>query len=221
MQGETRWSSPPFSAMSDSPLLRAIARVFLAGEPATEQIVRRASLAFGRRWRWMPPLAERYVKVFAGRTRPRQRDVTQFLIRDKAFSRACKKYSDELFVEWLTEPPQMQPVAAAKNWNLPAIPSVRDLADWLGLNVSEMEWFADLKGLAYRDHRGKLRHYHYKILAKPTGGIRLIETPKSRLKDLQRQILIQILEKIPPHPAVHGFVQRRSIKTFVAPHVAQ
>jgi hypothetical protein len=30
-----------------------------------------------------------------------------------------------------------------------------------------------------------------------------------------------ILEKIPPHPAVHGFVKRRSIKTFVAPHVGQ
>ncbi len=208
--------------MSDLHLLRAVARAFLAGEPATEQIVHRVSQTLGRQWRWLPPLAERYVKVFAARTRPRHRDVMQFLIRDKAFSRVREKYFDELIVEqWLTEPPRMQPVAAAKKWNVPAIASVRDLADWLGLKVSELEWFADLKGLSYRDRRTKLQHYHYKVLAKPSGGIRLIESPKSRLKDLQRQILIQILEKIPPHPTVHGFVKRRSIKTFVAPHVAQ
>jgi retron-type reverse transcriptase len=49
----------------------------------------------------------------------------------------------------------------------------------------------------------------------------LIEAPKPRLKELQRQILSEILEKIPPHPAAHGFLKGRSIKTFVAPHVAQ
>ncbi|HEY6369812.1 MAG TPA: reverse transcriptase family protein, partial [Candidatus Sulfotelmatobacter sp.] len=67
----------------------------------------------------------------------------------------------------------------------------------------------------------QLRQYHYQILAKRFGSVRLIEAPKPQLKDLQRQILLWILEKIPPHPAVHGFVKGRSIKTFVAPHVGQ
>jgi hypothetical protein len=49
----------------------------------------------------------------------------------------------------------------------------------------------------------------------------LIEAPKTRLKIMQQQILAQILDKIPPHPAVHGFRKGRSIKTFVAPHVGQ
>jgi hypothetical protein len=49
--------------------------------------------------------------------------------------------------------------------------------------------------------------------------VRLIEVPKSRLKQLQRRILSEILEKIPPHPAVHGFVKNRSIQTFIAPHI--
>jgi RNA-directed DNA polymerase len=58
-------------------------------------------------------------------------------------------------------------------------------------------------------------------LAKQIGNIRLIEAPKPRLKELQRQILAQILERIPSHPAVHGFVKGRSIETFVTPHVGQ
>ena len=49
----------------------------------------------------------------------------------------------------------------------------------------------------------------------------MIESPKPRLKELQRRILADILDKIPPHPAAHGFVKGRSIRTFVAPHVGQ
>ena len=59
------------------------------------------------------------------------------------------------------------------------------------------------------------------MLAKATGSIRLIETPKPRLKDLQRRILSGILDRIPSHPAVHGFVKGRSIQSFAAPHVGQ
>src|SRR3989441_9691278 len=115
----------------------------------------------------------------------------------------------------------MQQVAAAETWYVPVIESHGALADWLGLRTVELQWFADLKGLGYKSSRPKLRHYHYRILAKQSGNIRLIEAPKPRLKELQRQILAQILERIPPHPAVHGFVKGRSIKTFVAPHVGQ
>jgi retron-type reverse transcriptase len=59
------------------------------------------------------------------------------------------------------------------------------------------------------------------VVAKRHGLLRLIEAPKARLKKLQRQILAEILDRIPPHPAAHGFVKGRSIKTFAAPHVGQ
>lgn len=100
--------------------------------------------------------------------------------------------------------------------------SVTSLADWLRLSTSELEWFADLKGLG-RGRRDcpQLRHYHYRILAKRSGSIRLLESPKPRLKQLQRQILTHILNEIPLHPAAHGFCKGRSIKTFTAPHVGQ
>ena len=92
---------------------------------------------------------------------------------------------------------------------------------WLsGQTAGELEWFADLKGWP-TGSSPQLSHYHYRIRAKRNNDIRLIEAPKLRLKELQRQILTRILEKVPAHLAAHGFVKGRSIKTFVAPHVGQ
>jgi len=115
----------------------------------------------------------------------------------------------------------MQPVPSAAGWNVPEIESIGKLADWFGVTAGELKWFADLKGLECRKNLPRLRHYHYSVLIKVSGRVRLIEAPKPRLKHLQRQILVHVLDKIPPHPSVHGFVKGRSIKTFIAPHVGQ
>jgi hypothetical protein len=58
-------------------------------------------------------------------------------------------------------------------------------------------------------------------MPKRSGGVRLTEIPKQYLKGLQRRILSGILDRIPAHPAVHGFVKGRSIATFAAPHVGR
>jgi RNA-directed DNA polymerase len=208
--------------MRNPSLLRTLARSFLAGEPTVEQIATRASRTLGRQWSWLRPLAQRYLQAIAGRTRPRHRDVIQFLLDDRGFRRAWSKHFHELSVEqWLTEPQQMQPVPAAGTWHVPRIESVGELCDWLWLEPGQLEWFADLKGLCYKKNRPLLRHYHYLVLSKRDGNIRLIEAPKPRLKKLQRQILTEILERIPPHPCVHGFLKGRSIRTFAAAHVGQ
>ena len=113
----------------------------------------------------------------------------------------------------------MQPVPVAEKWDVPAIESPGDLAHWLQLTVSDLLWFADLKQLGYKKHSAPLRHYHYRVLTKPSGAVRLIEAPKPRLKEAQRRVLTGILENIPPHPAAHGFRKGRSVQTFVAPHI--
>src|ERR1700686_4233624 len=99
--------------MPNPSLLRALARSFLAGETTVEQIVARGSRTLGRPWRCLPPLAQRYVEAFAGRTRPRRRDVVRFLLEDAGFSRARSKYFHLLAVEhWLAEPRERQPAPA-------------------------------------------------------------------------------------------------------------
>jgi RNA-directed DNA polymerase len=200
----------------------ALARSFADGPPEIEQIVEAGSRTLGRRWRWLRPLAQRYIAAFAGRTRPRHRDVVHFLLQDAGFRRARSRHLHELTVEqWLTETQEMQPVAAASTWDLPAIESAGALAEWLLLDHADLAWFADLKGLAYKRNQPRLRHYHYQVRINRSGSLRLIEAPKVRLKKIQRQILAGILARIPPHPAAQGFLKGHSIKTFVAPHVGQ
>jgi RNA-directed DNA polymerase len=211
----------PFG-MANPWLLTALARSFLAGESTVDGIVARSSRTLGRNWRWLRPLARRYLEAMAGETRPLQREVLQFFLNDPGFRRAWSKYFNELSIaNWLNDPQRMQPIAAAATWDVPAIETVGDLAAWFSLTPDELLWFADLKGLAYRTVRPRIEHYHYRVLAKKSGAIRLIEAPKPRLKELQRNILAQILDRIPPHTAAHGFVKGRSVKTFLLPHVGQ
>jgi RNA-directed DNA polymerase len=230
LQGQTRWSIPLSPQGLNPLLLTALARSILAGDPSIEQIVTRCNQTLGREWRWLRPLARRYLKNFDHKLRPRRQEVIDFLNEDEGFRRAFKKHFAELSIaNWLAEPQTMQPVPAAANWDIPAIESVAALAEWLHLSAAELEWFADLKGLASKSRSRKdaangesrLEHYHYRILSKKNGTPRLIEAPKQHLKVIQRQILTEILGNIPIHPAAHGFVKGRSIKTFAAPHVGR
>ena len=203
--------------MPNRTLLTALAKSFLGGEAEAARIVARARRTLGASPRWLAALAGRYVDTFAGQQRPRLRDVVQFLRSDPHLARS-RRLSPR---HWLNPAPLMQPVAAAASWDLPAITTAGDLADWLGLTPGELDWFADLKALGYKTNARRLRHYRYRVVSKSCGSIRLIEAPKSTLKILQRKILARILEKIPQHPAVHGFVKGRSIRTFVAAHVGR
>jgi RNA-directed DNA polymerase len=199
-------------------IIDALADAFLAGEPGIDAIVDRGTVTLGRRWRWLQPLAKRYVERMTGGTRPRHRDVVQFLRDDKPFRRVRAKYADELTVaQRLIGPPRMQ----ATRWKVPSIETSGGLADWLALTPGELDWFADLKALGYKKANPLLRHYHYRVLDKGYGTIRLIESPKPRLKWIQQRILADILDKVPAHPAAHGFVKGRSVKTFAVPHVGQ
>jgi RNA-directed DNA polymerase len=195
--------------MPNRAFVAALAKAFLSGDRIAEQVIARASLMLAGPPKWLTPLARRFVKAFPpGKIRPRHRDVVEFLLKTSRFRRRKPAVGN-----WLTEPPRMQPAAAAQSWPIPTIETSGALAEWLQLTLGELEWLADLKGLS--------RNYHVRALPKPGGAIRLVEAPKPRLKELQRKILAEILEKVPPHPAVHGFLKGHSIKTFVAPHVSQ
>ena len=212
--------------MPNSSFYAALARSISIGEAALEPIITRASRTLGRNWRWLRPLTRRYLKAFGHEARHGSSDVVSFLKEDVGLKAALHRHGDRIRIaEWLREPAMMNPTGAARSWNIPTIESVGSLAEWLQLSPTELAWFADPKRLAAKLEPEKvecaLSHYHYRIVGKEDGDIRLIEAPKKRLKDLQRKILVEILENIPVHPAAHGFRKGRSIKTFAAPHVGQ
>ena len=119
--------------------------------------------------------------------------------------------------------PTMRPAnETVASWQTPAMTTSTAVADWLGLKLGELDWFADCNGHEWDIKRaGPLRHYSYRWLPKVSGKWRLLEMPKTRLKAIQRRILSEILNRIPPHDAAHGFRRNRSIATYAAPHCGQ
>lgn len=103
---------------------------------------------------------------------------------------------------------------------LPVFHTPEQLAEWLGLPLNKVAW------LVHRFSAGNAvspekAHYHYTWRQKRSGGLRLIESPKQTLKQVQVKILREILDRVETHPAAHGFVPGRSIVTNATPHVGQ
>ena len=100
-------------------------------------------------------------------------------------------------------------------YGLPLWKSEHDLASALSLSVKELRHFS------IHRFQDKVCHYVLFRIAKARGGHRLIMAPKTRLKKIQREILRQVLEKLPPPPHAHGFVKGRSVKTGASQHVGK
>jgi hypothetical protein len=124
--------------------------------------------------------------------------------------------------KWHFPAPQMVPVhGVLAQFRVPWIETEGALAAFLGITPSELDWFADARRYNAARSDATLRHYHYRWVKKRTSGYRLLETPKPRLKAMQRSILANVLSRLPPSASAHGFVNARSVVSFVAPHVGQ
>lgn len=104
---------------------------------------------------------------------------------------------------------------------MPQLPTLGDLAAWMKVEPSELDWFADRRRVSAQSAATPLHHYSYKTIEKRDGRCRIIEMPKSRLRTLQQKVLSGLLDRIPAHDAVHGFRRGRNIVTFATPHVAK
>jgi RNA-directed DNA polymerase len=98
---------------------------------------------------------------------------------------------------------------------LPVLETPKDLADAMGVTVSELRF------LCFHRSVSRISHYRRFSLPKKTGGLRLISAPMPRLKRAQYWVLDQILAKLPVHGAAHGFVPGRSIVSNATPHAGQ
>jgi hypothetical protein len=105
--------------------------------------------------------------------------------------------------------------------SFPVLRTPPQIAHWLELPMGRLAWLVHRYSADSRPQSEREAHYHYRWLNKRRGGRRLIESPKRTLKAAQRRILREILNKVPPHNAAHGFSAGRSILTNARPHVKQ
>lgn len=104
-------------------------------------------------------------------------------------------------------------------YGLPSLHTPQQLANWLEVSIGTLAWLTHRSCESRRPENTQKAHYSYKWLKKRSGALRLIESPKPMLKEIQRKILREILEQVPAHPKAHGFVKGRSIVTNARPHV--
>jgi hypothetical protein len=217
---ETGWDTPPFFMSPRERAATKLATVFLAGPWSAAEMIRRACQVWGLRMRKLRPLAGRLVQQL-GESPPRADVATlaEHIGNDVLFERTWSLL-DQLPMRrlyWVHE--EMAPAAGAPAaWNVPRLTSTGELAGWLGLEIGELSWLAGCRGGARGAPLGPLHHYSYRWLTSRRGKIRLLEMPKAHLKAIQRRLLHELLDRIPPHEAAHGFRRGRSVATYVAPH---
>lgn len=171
--------------------------------------------------KWIERTARGLAHEFSGK-RPSRRQLAGWIEQNRTITAALGAGWYFSFLEpSLPETARMNPAAGApRNWRVRPIPTLADLGAWLNLSPKELEWFGDQRCLEI-NVEPSLRHYRRHWEPKKDGSFRLIESPKPRLKSIQRAILRDILEKIPAHESAHGFQKGRSILTYAGPHCGQ
>jgi RNA-directed DNA polymerase len=196
---------------------QGLAEALMEGPWRLDDLVDRGGRVLGRRPRWLRPLARRLLVAFPD-ARPSADRVADFLKGDPKF-RANYPFAMSFRAR---SAPTMEPnPGPPSTWPVPAIVTPLELASRLGLDLPALDWFADIKGLERAARDGPLRHYDYRWKPKRNGSTRLIEAPKTRLKEIQRRVLREVLAPIPTHDSAHGFRPGRSVRTFVEPHAGR
>jgi retron-type reverse transcriptase len=199
-------------------LAEELADAFLDGRWRAEDLAERAAGRLDRWPSWLSALA--FTAAAIDRSAPTQRrgelvGVIEAFLRDRP-----------------AEPPGIDPPLILRrlaptrrtlvhDWPVARIGSVAALAERLELSDGQLAWLADIRSLERTVEPEKLRNYRYRWVARRSGLPRLLEAPKARLKEIQRWLLHEILDQVPPHDAAHGFTRGRSVRTHAARHVGQ
>jgi len=102
-----------------------------------------------------------------------------------------------------------------QEYGLPVFDSITNLAQSMESSVDTLRY------LLYQRKVSKNIHYHTFEIPKKSGGKRKISAPKKKMKNLQKWVLENILDRVPVGDVAHGFIRERSIVTNARPHLGQ
>ncbi len=198
-----------------------LADAVLAGSRGTAALQARMAQALAQNPPWLRNLARYLDRRFGTQLDYNdRRRLIDVICEAPAYGAAWQSPAKPFIRHYVWAKPAMHPRPAALSaLALPILATPGELAAWLGLTPAMLLWYADPRGMNRTD--GALNHYHYRWIAKRSGGLRLIEQPKEILTTLQRKILRQILDHVPPHLAAHGFRRGHSCLSHARHHCGQ
>jgi hypothetical protein len=198
-----------------------LAYAMLDGAWKHTSLLARCEVALGDRPPWLAPLCRRVRRKFVERPSD-ARTLGAFIEQHELWREGRGHKSAPRIRTWFFPALHMARVAGPPaDFAVPAIENLGALAAFLAITPAELAWFADTARRNAAQGDARLRHYHYRWVKKQSSGYRLLETPKPRLKGIQRMLVDRVLACLPPSAAAHGFVRQRSVLSFVSPHVGQ
>ena len=210
-------------------LVRALAAVILHGDYRSEAIaerIRQAQLenqsgsARSRKasTRWIPAFVDRLLATFPDdRLPPLRRQLVSFLNTEAALPETVRSRFPSLLRKIETFRSEFRPFRDAfRDWNLPAIETPGELANWLNIPSGQLDWLAN----RYRHSRSAPR-LHVRVIRSRSGKARILEIPCPPLRYVQQRIHREILARIPVHEAACGFVPHRSLIDAAKRHVGR
>lgn len=202
---------------------RNLAAALLAGEWALPALLRQANEVLGPTSRQsQQALIEELLDRVSTPYPPAPAWLVEFFLGSRRFERASapiRRSASRLPA--VLQFPHFSPAPTFRELDVPRLATPGDLADWLDLTVSELQWFADAKDQRRRASIPLLQHYAYAFAPKRFGPPRLIESPKPRLKAIQRRILRAIVDRVPVHDRAYGFVAGRSCLGAAQAHAGE
>ena len=199
-------------------LAALLARAFLGGAWHVRSLMARGDTALGAGGEWLRELAFAVMQRWRERPPARLKTLTLFIHDHHSFWRAWEQGQLPRHVHSFAV---LRTPTGPRRWEVPALESLEDVAKGLGLDLGELLWLSDRRGLERHAATQALRHYRRSWIARGARLPRLLEAPKDRLKQVQRKILDEVLAPIPVHEAAHGFVPGRSVISHAKLHADQ
>lgn len=200
---------------------KSLAAAFVTGDSTIEAIEERGIKSMGENYPWLRGLCTRLLDYFEeDLVHSRFDEVVDFIVRDKEFSNAWYREKGPGIRFYFVRTPEMEkPPRSLADSAVRPLPSIGSISRWLNTSTRKLQWYSAKWNGERRAPDGPMRHYRYRWERRPDRMPRLIEAPKDQLREIQRRILRDVLDRIPPHHAAHGFTQGRSCLTFCRPHV--
>lgn len=201
----------------------ALARAMLAGKPSAAGLAARMRVCMGTVALWHTALADRCARMPGERWRRlTPRSLATLIERDTGYEQAWAadaKPNARRYI--LREHAGMDPLPIGLDrCHIPYWPHTGALANWFGVSDAGMWRLTRSSPWQRRTDLGE-QHYRYRLLAKRTGGWRLLEVPNPYLMPLQRRVLDDLLDRIPPHEAAFGYTRERCVLDHARAHVKQ
>ena len=209
-------------------LASTLAQAVLAGDKNVPAINARIERCLELKASWIPALSQEILSFYGegvadSVTQSQVQQLSDWLISNARFHQIWLQYrptpkyyflNHRLFESQIDQ-------SFSNRYGLPKFYDERSLADFLQVDEFALRWYADIWQATTRSSQSKLCHYRYRQLVKSDGSPRLLEIPKQSLKTLQSKLLRGLLDKIPLHPAAHGFVKNKSCRSHAEIHAGK